>query len=241
MLKKRTIGHSLSPIQELEELKNSSSSFFSSKKNQYVIGLDEVGRGCLSGPVVVAGFCYPSDGVWSALEPTSRVTDSKKLSLKVREDSQAYLRSLSAAGARFEIVEIAPEKIDEVNILQATFLGMEKVLRALLESFSPQERQQSQYWVRIDGNASPKSFLKLSEQYKIETLVKGDSKSFAIAAASILAKSYRDSLMKTLHLEHPHYLWEKNVGYPTEDHRKAILEHGLTKWHRKSFCENFLA
>lgn len=192
------------------------------KKRTVLVGVDEVGRGCLAGPVVAAAVIFPS--VESGSETAAALAllnDSKKLKPENRELIAAVLRK----HCRYAIAEASVKEIDRVNILQATFLAMRRALNEL----SPPE----DCLVIVDGDKEiPRCTLPQS------VVVKGDGLSASIAAASILAKVHRDGLMKTLAIKHPQYKWESNKGYGSLDHRNAIAEHGLTKMHRKKFCQN---
>ncbi|GAB3234513.1 ribonuclease HII [Algoriphagus aestuariicola] len=175
-------------------------------------GCDEVGRGCLAGPVVAAAVILPPDysNPW--------INDSKKLSKPNRENLIEEIKSKALAWA---VAEASVEEIDRINILHASFLAMK---RAVLSLAVPPEH------LLIDGNRW-KSDLKLP----YTCVVKGDGKFASIAAASILAKVYRDELMERLAEEFPHFAWERNAGYPTQAHRQGIERFGSTIWHRKSF------
>jgi len=176
------------------------------------VGTDEAGRGCLSGPVVAAAVILPKNFKHPLLD------DSKKLSEKQRQ----LLRPIIEEKALAYSVGIVDEKeIDAINILQASILAMHKAIDSL--SLVPD-------FIIVDGNKF--------NTYKTiphQTIIKGDAKYKSIAAASILAKTYRDDLMEKLHKEHPSYNWKKNKGYPTKEHRKAIREHGSCDYHRKTF------
>lgn len=185
----------------------------SSYSNKYrEAGLDEVGRGCLAGPVVAAAVILPLDYQHSHLK------DSKKLSSKLRTKIQAEIKQEALAWA---VAEVSPQEIDQINILQASFLAMHQAVDQL---HPPPEL------LLVDG--------KLFKPYPFishQCIIKGDNAYFSIAAASVLAKIYRDELMQKLATEYPQYGWENNVGYPTPKHRDAIKKYGLTPWHRKSF------
>lgn len=182
------------------------------KKDRLEAGVDEVGRGCLAGPVVAAAVILPEDCAIEGLH------DSKKLSALKREQLSIQIKEQAIA---YAIGEIAPEHIDRVNILQATFLAMTQSIQRLQ---TPPE------YLLIDGNRfhSP-----LDIPY--ETIIGGDDKVASIAAASILAKVYRDNMMKAYALEYPEYDWEHNMGYGTKKHLLAIKNYGITPLHRKSF------
>jgi ribonuclease HII len=175
-------------------------------------GCDEAGRGCLAGPVVAAAVILPD----TFSHPT--LNDSKKL-----PDKQRYaLRPIIEAEAvSYAIGIVSNEEIDEINILNASFLAMHRALDELNKL--PQQ-------LLIDGNR----FIPY-KNIPHHCIVKGDSKYMSIAAASILAKTYRDDIMKMLHADFPHYGWVKNMGYPTALHRQAIATFGTTEHHRMSF------
>jgi ribonuclease HII len=175
-------------------------------------GTDEVGRGCLSGPVVAAAVILPKDFKHPLLN------DSKKLTEKQRE----LLRPLIESQAVSYGVGIVDEKgIDTINILQASIKAMHQSIEEL--AVQPD-------YIIVDGN----KFTSYKE-VPHTTIVKGDGKYLSIAAASVLAKTYRDEIMKRLHEEFPHFNWQRNKGYPTKEHREAIRKFGSCKYHRKSF------
>lgn len=180
--------------------------------NRIEAGCDEVGRGCLAGPVVAASVILPSDyhNPW--------INDSKKLSKNNREELIEEIKDKSLAWA---IAEASVEEIDQINILNASFLAMKRAILTLGKT--PDH-------LLIDGNRW-KSDLNLP----FTCVIKGDGKLASIAAASILAKVYRDELMEKLALDFPHFAWERNAGYPTNAHREGIEKFGSTIWHRKSF------
>ncbi|MCD7709976.1 MAG: ribonuclease HII [Porphyromonadaceae bacterium] len=175
-------------------------------------GCDEAGRGCLAGAVYAAAVILP---------PTfrdERLNDSKQLSEKQRYTLRPVIEQSALAWA---IGIATPEEIDKINILNASFLAMHRALDAL--KIAPEA-------LLIDGN----HFTPYRDiPYSCE--IKGDGRFLSIAAASILAKTYRDDYMKRLHEEYPHYRWNKNKGYPTRDHRAAILQYGVTPYHRQTF------
>jgi len=181
-------------------------------KDKIEAGLDEVGRGCLAGPVVAAAVILPKDYTHELLN------DSKKLNAKTRELLEIDIKEKALA---YEVSEVSHTKIDEINILNASFLAMHQALDEL--KISPE-------LLLVDGNR----FKKYKDKDHI-CVIKGDGKYLSIAAASILAKNYRDRLMAKLGEEYPGYGWETNVGYPTNKHRNAIREIGVTPHHRKSF------
>jgi ribonuclease HII len=175
-------------------------------------GVDEVGRGCLAGPVVAAVVVLPKD----YFHP--KLTDSKKLSYQEREKIK---KDIEKEALDYAIAEVSHTIIDKINILNASFLAMHHALDKL--KIIPE-------LILVDGNKfSPYKFI------SHQCVVKGDSKYFSIAAASVLAKCYRDDLMSELSKKFPEYAWDSNVGYPTMAHRKAIKEFGTTEWHRMSF------
>ena len=179
---------------------------------EYEVGCDEAGRGCLSGPVVAAAVILGNDF------DNEMINDSKKLTEKKRNS----LRNFIEDNARFWAVGIVwPNEIDEINILNASFLAMH---RAIDQLDCPKEM------IVVDGNR-----FNPYKDVPHECIVKGDSKYMNIAAASILAKTYRDEYMEKIHKEYPMYDWKKNKGYPTKDHRVAIKEFGATRYHRMTF------
>ncbi|MGB5553120.1 MAG: ribonuclease HII, partial [Flavobacteriaceae bacterium] len=175
------------------------------------IGTDEAGRGCLAGPVTAAAIILP-DGFENDI-----LNDSKLLSEKKRSLLRPLLEKASVC---FAIAHITPDKIDEINILNASILAMHEALAQL--NTKPK-------FIIIDGNR-----FKPYNDIPYECIVKGDSKYMSIAAASVLAKTYRDAYMEALHVQYPMYNWKKNKGYPTKEHREAIRKYGITEHHRKS-------
>ena len=186
-----------------------------------VFGLDEVGRGPLAGPVTAACVYIPQEAY--TLPFISEIKDSKKLS----DSKLERLYALITEHFEWRVAEVSPADIDEINILQASLKAMALALEKM---------KTRPVHALVDGNKMPKL------PCSATTVVKGDSKSVSIAAASIVAKVTRDRLMKKLHEEHPHYGWESNVGYPSAAHREAIDAHGITPYHRKSFApvKNYL-
>ena len=175
-------------------------------------GLDEVGRGCLAGPVVAAAVILPRDYTHPILN------DSKQLSAKQREQVKTDIERDALTWA---IAEVSHQDIDRINILKASFLAMHRAVNSLL--ILPEH-------LLVDGNrfvAYP--------MIPHTCIVKGDAQYLSIAAASVLAKVYRDELMERLGREFPAYGWAQNVGYPTPAHRAAIRQFGPTKYHRMSF------
>ena len=175
-------------------------------------GTDEAGRGCLCGPVTAAAVILP-EGFKNSI-----LNDSKQLSEKKRNQLRPYIEEHALA---FSVAHVFPDKIDEINILNASILAMHKAIEKL--KTTPE-------FIIVDGNRF-KQFLNIPHQ----TIIKGDSKYLSIAAASILAKTYRDDYMETLDASFPMYNWKKNKGYPTKEHRSAIKKYGITEYHRKTF------
>ncbi len=175
-------------------------------------GLDEVGRGCLAGPVVAAAVILPADYSHNLLNDSKQLTAQQRALI-----GQDIIRE----AIDWAVAEVSHEEIDRINILKASFLAMHRAVDRL--KTVPEH-------LLVDGNRfTPYPMLPHT------CIVKGDSQYFSIAAASVLAKNYRDRLMSELAKEYPHYGWEHNVGYPTIAHRKALLEFGITPYHRKSF------
>ncbi len=175
-------------------------------------GTDEAGRGCLAGPVTAAAVILPKGFKNNILN------DSKLLSEKKRN----FLKPLIEAQSNsFAVAHVYPSKIDTINILNASFLAMHRSI----EQLAPQPK-----FIIVDGNR-----FNPYEGIPHACIVKGDSKYLSIAAASVLAKTYRDAYMEKIHIEYPMYNWKKNKGYPTKEHRAAIKKYGVTKYHRKSF------
>ena len=174
-------------------------------------GTDEAGRGCLAGPVTAAAILLPE------IFELNLLNDSKQLSEKIREKLKP---AIEAKAISFAVTHIFPNEIDEINILNASFLAMHQAVDQL--KVRPE-------LLLIDGNRFQK------HEIPHICIVKGDAKYLSIAAASILAKTYRDDFMEELEFKYPEYHWKKNKGYPTNDHRKAIEIHGSTPFHRKTF------
>lgn len=194
-----------------------------------MIGVDEVGRGCLAGPVVACAAILPDLSYKAnALAELDDLNDSKMLKQSVREALDASLQRHSL----FAIGVSTVEEIDEINILQASLLAMRRAIDGLMAAHAALIEPHEDLLVLIDGN---KSLADLPARYRQTTVVKGDATSASIASASIIAKVYRDRLMARLSEDHPHYGWERNKGYGSKTHRDAIAVHGITQWHRKSF------
>ena len=175
-------------------------------------GTDEAGRGCLAGPVTAAAVILKKKFL------NNDINDSKKLSKKNRYKLKEIIES---EALEFSFAHIFPKKIDEINILNASILAMQKSIGKLATKID---------FIIVDGNKF-KSYKNIPHQ----TIIKGDEKFLSIAAASIIAKTERDNYMNKIHNEYPQYGWDKNKGYPTKFHKKAILKYGITKYHRKSF------
>lgn len=175
-------------------------------------GTDEAGRGCLAGPVTAAAIILPENFKNDILNDSKLLSEKKRELLKPIIEEQAIC---------YGVTHIYPKKIDEINILNASILAMHKSIDKL--TTKPE-------FIIVDGNR-----FKPYKKIKHECIIKGDSKFLSIAAASVLAKTYRDAYMEKIHKEFPMYNWKKNKGYPTKEHREAIREFGLTKYHRKSF------
>jgi len=186
-----------------------------SHHSRFIAGCDEAGRGCLSGPVAAAAVILPKTFYHKDLN------DSKKLTAKKRS---LIRRIIEKEALAFAVSFVHPKEIDRLNILNASFQAMYNALDNL--AVSPT-------FIIVDGNR----FIKY-KNIDYETVVKGDSQYLCIAAASILAKTYRDEYMHEIHKEYPQYGWNQSKGYPTKKHRQAILKHGFTKYHRKSFKVN---
>lgn len=175
-------------------------------------GCDEAGRGCLAGSVFAAAVILPEDYVNEGLNDSKKLTPMRRYELRdeIERDALAW-----AVGV------VTPEEIDKINILNASILAMHRALDQL------EVRPEA---IIVDGNRfKPYRFIPYN------TIVKGDGKYLSIAAASILAKTYRDDYMDSLAREYPQYAWDVNKGYPTKAHREAIAKYGMTPYHRKSF------
>ncbi|HEY1039810.1 MAG TPA: ribonuclease HII [Bacteroidia bacterium] len=186
--------------------------FSSFDKKLVEAGCDEAGRGCLAGPVVAAAVILPKKYKNKFLDDSKKLTEKQRYEL--REQIQA-----DAIEWAYAIVDNV--KIDEINILNASFLAMHHALDKL--ATSPE-------LLLIDGNR-----FKKYKEIRHECIIKGDGKYLSIAAASILAKTYRDDIMLELHEKFPHYKWDQNKGYPTKDHRTGIEQFGPTPLHRMTF------
>lgn len=175
-------------------------------------GCDEAGRGCLAGSVFAAAVILPRDYT------NEQLNDSKQLTPKQR---YALRKVIERDAIAWAIGIVSPEEIDQINILNASITAMHRAIDQL------QIRPEA---LIIDGNR-----FRPYHDIPYDTIVKGDGKYLSIAAASVLAKTYRDDYMKELHKEYPFYGWNHNAGYPTREHRQGIAEHGITPYHRKTF------
>ena len=195
-------------------------------------GTDEAGRGCLAGPVTAAAILLPNNFELNLLN------DSKQLSEKIREKLKPIIEEKATS---FAVTHIFPNEIDEINILNASMKAMQESVLKL---------NQTPEHIIVDGNRPLNGKLgmiqKIGKIFTIEeiellksipntSIIKGDSKYLSIAAASVLAKTYRDEYMDKIHEEFPMYNWKKNKGYPTTEHREAIKKYGPCKYHRMSF------
>lgn len=195
-------------------------------------GTDEAGRGCLAGPVTAAAIILPADFEHEFLN------DSKQLSEKIRFHLKPIIEQHAVC---FAVTHLHAEEIDEINILNASMKGMQECILKL---------HQVPEYIIVDGNRSlnaklglknsfgkqfSKAEIDLLKSIPNQSIIKGDAKFVSIAAASVLAKTYRDEYMDLIHEEFPMYNWKQNKGYPTKEHRDAIRKYGTTKYHRMSF------
>ncbi len=179
---------------------------------QLECGTDEAGRGCLAGPVTAAALLLPDNFKLDLLN------DSKQLSEKTREKLRPIIEELAIS---FSVTHLDPLIIDEINILNASIKAMQESILKL---------NPTPLYIIVDGNR-----FKPLNDIPYSTIIKGDSKYMSIAAASVLAKTYRDAYMDKIHEEFPMYNWKQNKGYPTKEHREAIKKYGTTKYHRMTF------
>jgi ribonuclease HII len=196
--------------------------FFKSDKLE--AGTDEAGRGCLAGPVTAAAIILPEHF------KNQKLNDSKQLSEKIRFDLKPILETQAIS---FAVTHLEPPIIDEINILNASLKAMGDSILKL----NPRP-----IYIIVDGNRplektfyNSKNLTGTFNNIPFTSIVKGDSKFMSIAAASVLAKTYRDEYMDKIHEEFPMYNWKQNKGYPTKEHRAAIRKYGVTKYHRLSF------
>ena len=175
-------------------------------------GCDEAGRGCLAGPVFAAAVILPPDFDNDILNDSKQLTEQQRYALRPIIEQQAVA---------WAVAQVSPQEIDEINILNASILAMHRAL----EQLDPQPQH-----ILVDGNRfKPYRFI------PYRTVVKGDATYMSIAAASVLAKTYRDDYMIQLHNQFPQYGWDENKGYPTKFHRSAVLQYGNTPHHRLTF------
>ncbi|MCR4558693.1 MAG: ribonuclease HII [Bacteroidales bacterium] len=184
--------------------------YYKTKENE--AGCDEAGRGCLAGPVVAAAVIFPPDYFNKDINDSKQLSEKKRFTLReqIIKDALCY-----------GVAECSNEEIDRINILQASILAMHRALDLL--SIRPE-------FIIVDGNK-----FHPYNGVPYQTIVKGDAKYLSIAAASILAKTFRDEKMTALSKDFPIYNWDKNKGYPTKEHRLAILQHGISPLHRLSY------
>ena len=175
-------------------------------------GCDEAGRGCLAGPVFAAAVILPKQYTHPLLNDSKQLSEKKRYAVRTQIEQDAIA---------WAVGQVDPKEIDEINILNASFLAMHRAIDQL--STAPE-------LLLIDGNR-----FKPYQGIPFECIIKGDGKYLAIAAASILAKTYRDDYMMQIASDYPYYEWTKNKGYPTKAHRAAILKHGICSHHRRSF------
>jgi ribonuclease HII len=184
-----------------------------------VCGLDEVGRAPLAGAVVAACVFIPEQHLKKKI--WKQVNDSKMVEKSRREELTHEIREYSC----WAIGEACPREIETINIVQASFLAMRRAYEQMCQTFDLQPSV-----ALIDGHITPKF------PCAVQAVIKGDCKSVSIAAASIIAKVHRDAMLAELAGAHPHYGWERNVGYPTPEHLRAIDKHGITDHHRRTFA-----
>ena len=178
---------------------------------KFECGTDEAGRGCLAGPVTAAAVILPKKFENKTINDSKIVSESKRIKLREIIENKAL---------SFGVSHVDNNKIDQINILNASILAMHNAIGKL----------QNVSFILVDGNR-----FKPYKKIPYQTVVKGDSLYLNIAAASILAKTFRDDYMNIIHEEFPMYNWKKNKGYPTKEHRDAIKKYGLSKYHRRSF------
>ncbi|MBC9798500.1 ribonuclease HII [Sinomicrobium weinanense] len=175
-------------------------------------GTDEAGRGCLAGPVTAAAVILPEDFTNTTLNDSKQLSEQRRKLLRPVVEEQALC---------YGVCHVFEAEIDEINILNASITGMHRAIDQL--SVIPE-------FILVDGNR-----FRPYKNIPHECIIKGDGKYMSIAAASVLAKTYRDAYMEKIHEEFPMYNWKKNKGYPTKEHREAIRKYGASKYHRKSF------
>lgn len=182
------------------------------KENTIEAGCDEAGRGCLAGPVFAAAVILPFDFNNELLNDSKKLTEKQRLKLRPMIEKEALAWAVEA---------VSNEEIDQINILNASFLAMNRAVQKL--NVKPEH-------LLIDGNR-----FRTESKTPYTCMIKGDGRFYSIAAASVLAKTYRDDFMEYIHAEFPNYDWNKNKGYPTKKHREGIKKYGVTKYHRKTF------
>ncbi|MCK5731368.1 MAG: ribonuclease HII [Draconibacterium sp.] len=182
------------------------------KKRTVEAGCDEAGRGCLAGPVFAAAVILPNNFQNELLNDSKKLTEKQRYFLRPIIEKEAIAWAVEA---------VSNEEIDKVNILNASFLAMNRAVKKLKNV--PEH-------LLIDGNR-----FRPQTEIPFTCMIKGDGRFFSIAAASVLAKTYRDDFMAEIHKEFPNYDWDKNKGYPTKRHRQGIKKHGVTKYHRMTF------
>ncbi len=211
-------------IFEFDEFEKTSSATLFHSRYDYIIGCDEAGRGPGAGAVFAAAVCFKNfDGLGEILHG---LNDSKKLSEKTREK----LFPLIKENSFYSIVSTEVDKIEEINILNASLLSMKEAVQKTAKNLNSDN-----ILVLVDGNRKIKNL-----EYDQKDIIKGDSTSASIAAASILAKVSRDNYMKELDKKFPDYNFKKNKGYLTKEHIEAIKKYGITKFHRKSFLQKII-
>ena len=208
--------------------------------NKYVVGLDEVGRGAWAGPVVTGAVVFPPNSLF-LLPDSVRINDSKKLTSRQREVADSWIRENAIA---VSVASISAKYVDRLGIVRATHSGFRRVVKSIQEQLGTQAN-----FVLIDAFYIPylRGFPLLKSKRRQLAITAGDEKSFTIAAASIIAKVYRDKLMESLSskftrhavTQYKKYHWEKNKGYGTKPHQEAIKKYGRTGYHRKSFLKKF--
>lgn len=182
------------------------------KENTLEAGCDEAGRGCLAGPVFAAAVILPADFGNELLNDSKKLTEKQRYKLRPLIEEQALAWS---------VVAVDNKEIDEVNILNASFIAMNRAVEKL--KIVPEH-------LLIDGNR-----FRTKSNIPFTCMIKGDARFYSIAAASVLAKTYRDDFMEEIHREFPNYDWNRNKGYPTKKHRAGIKQYGPTQYHRMTF------
>lgn len=182
------------------------------KENTIEAGCDEAGRGCLAGPVFAAAVILPASFENGLLNDSKKLTEKQRYKLRPLIEKEALAWAVEA---------VTNTEIDEVNILDASFLAMNRAVQKL--KIEPEH-------LLIDGNR-----FRPQTEIPFTCMIKGDGRFFSIAAASVLAKTYRDDFMQKIHADFPNYDWNKNKGYPTKKHREGIKKFGVTKYHRMTF------